>query len=104
MRGAPRRHGRRLQAPRGADKADFPEAGVDGRGELEALESLEARPEGLQPAAPPPDVERPARERAGSELASEAESELAVRFLYFLVNPIGFPAFPYYWYILGTRM
>jgi hypothetical protein len=25
---------------------------------------------------------------------SEAESELAVRFLFFLVNPVGFPAFP----------
>jgi hypothetical protein len=32
------------------------------------------RPEDLQPAAPPPDVERPARD--------EAESELAVRFLF----------------------
>ena len=54
-------------------------ARVDGR--VPRPVAQHARPEGLQPAAPPPDVERPARERAGSELASEAESRLAVRFL-----------------------
>jgi hypothetical protein len=51
--------------------------------------ALPVRPEGPQPAAPSPDVERPVREEAGSELG--------VRFPFFLVNPVGFSAFPYCW-------
>ena len=44
-----------------------------------------ARSADLQPAAPPPDVERPAR--------VDAESGLGVRHV--LVNLVGFSAFPY---------
>ena len=44
------------------------------------------RPEGLQPAAPSPDVERPAREDAGSDLAVPA--------FFPLVNHVGFSALP----------
>jgi hypothetical protein len=58
------------------------------------------QPEGLQPAAPPPDVERPARE--------EAESGLEVRFPFLLqgetVNHVGFSACPCCWYNLRARM
>jgi hypothetical protein len=42
------------------------------------------RPEDLQPAAPPPEVERPARVEAGSELGVRD----------FLLNPVGFSVFP----------